>query len=162
MRVFIGLGSNLGDRRGTLRQAVRCLRERLGPGRLSSLYESAPQGWSEQDFFFNAVFLGEATAEPAELAGYLQSLEVQAGRQTGFRNGPRPLDLDLLVYGERQIQTPELVVPHPRLAERAFVLRPLWELAPELSLPEGSLSELLLALGFTEDLRRIAGPTWGN
>lgn len=162
MRVFIGLGSNLGDRLGHLRRAVRALRERLGPGRLSSLYESAPQGWSEQDFFFNAVFSGETATDATELAGYLRSIEIQSGRIPGFRNGPRPLDLDLLLYGEEEITTPDLIVPHPRLAERAFVLQPLWELAPELRLPGGRLPELLLTPGLAGDLRRISGPGWGR
>lgn len=158
----MGLGSNLGDRLGNLRRAVRALQERLGPGRLSGLYESAPQGWWEQDFFFNAVFTGETTMEPLALAAYLRSIEVEAGRRPGFRNGPRPLDLDLLLYGEEEISHPDLIVPHPRLAERAFVLRPLWELAPDLRLPGGRLPELLLAPGLDGDLRLICGPNWGD
>ncbi|KGE02708.1 2-amino-4-hydroxy-6-hydroxymethyldihydropteridine diphosphokinase [Pseudohaliea rubra] len=139
-RCYIGLGANLGDPPGQLRGAIRALRAladcRLGP--LSPLYRSSPLGPQDQPDFFNAVAALDSTLPPLDLLDALQRIEAQAGRVRGRRWGPRTLDLDLLLYGNRAMDTPRLTVPHPGLYERAFVLWPLADLCGEnYRLPRG-------------------------
>jgi 2-amino-4-hydroxy-6-hydroxymethyldihydropteridine diphosphokinase len=161
--VAIGLGSNLGDRRKLLRDAVRGLDavgERLS---VSSLYETEPVGFREQPWFLNAVVLLETNSDPLSLMQVLSALERRAGRERSFPNAPRTLDLDLLLYGEDVIETPQLVVPHPRMHDRAFVLVPLAEVAPNLVHPRlgKTIRELLDRLeDWSSGIRRIAGPEW--
>lgn len=135
-RVFIGLGANLGDARGTLAAAITALGavEGVEVVAASSMWRSAPLEASGPDFV-NAVVEIRTTLEPGPLLDVLLDLESAFGRERPFRNAPRTLDLDLLLYGERLVDEPGLVVPHPRLHERAFVLRPLAELAPGLRHP---------------------------
>ena len=122
---YIGLGANLGDRAATLREAAR----RLGAlGRItavSSLYETEPVGFRDQPPFLNAVIALETGLTPAALFQGLLTIERELGRIRTFRNAPRTLDIDILFYDGQVIETPPLVVPHPRLHERAFVLVPL-------------------------------------
>jgi 2-amino-4-hydroxy-6-hydroxymethyldihydropteridine diphosphokinase len=135
-RVFIGLGANLGDARATINAAFHALAALPGTRWVarSSLYRTAP--WQAQGpDFINAVAELRSTLEPEALLQALQAIEAQHDRQRPYRNAPRTLDLDLLFMGERTICTPALTVPHPRLHQRAFVLEPLLELAPELSHP---------------------------
>ena len=131
--VHVALGANLGDAAQTVRAALDAL-GRLPQTRLrraSSLYRTAP--WEAQGpDFINAVAAVETGLDPHELLRALQALELQAGRERPYRNAPRTLDLDLLLYGDAVIYTPDLIVPHPRLRERAFVLVPLAEIAPAL------------------------------
>ncbi len=147
--VFLGLGGNVGDRQANLRAACRELR---GGGvqleRCSSLYETEPWGVREQPRFLNAVCCGETALEPAALLALAKRIEGQLGRVAGRRWGPRPVDIDILLYGDLVLETPELTIPHPRLGERAFVLVPLGEIAPELRLPDSgrTVRELLDAL----------------
>ncbi len=129
----VALGANLGDARATVRDAIAAL-GRLPQTRLlraSALYRSAPWEASGPDFI-NAVAAIETGLDAHELLQALQALELQAGRERPYRNAPRTLDLDLLLYGDAVIDTPDLSVPHPRLRERAFVLLPLAEIAPAL------------------------------
>lgn len=142
---FIGLGANLGDAPATLGWAWQAL-QRLGPARVSSLYRSAPVDAQGPDFFNAVVAL--QTAESAEtLLECLLALELQQGRERPYRNAPRTLDLDLLALGAEQRASAALRLPHPRLHQRAFVLLPLLELAPELSLPGlGALKAYLPAV----------------
>jgi 2-amino-4-hydroxy-6-hydroxymethyldihydropteridine diphosphokinase len=142
-RVFIGLGANLGDAAGTLRQAVGALRARpdLQVVALSSLYRSAPVDATGPDYL-NAVAELRTTLAPADLLRVLLQIEQQHGRERPYRHAPRTLDLDLLLYGQRQLDTPDLTLPHPRLHLRAFVLEPLAELAPALRIPgQGAISD---------------------
>lgn len=130
---YIALGANLGDARATVRDALLAL-DRLPQTRLlraSGLYRTAPWEASGPDFI-NAVAAVETGLDAHELLRALQALELQAGRERPYRNAPRTLDLDLLLHGDAIIDTPELIVPHPRLRERAFVLVPLAEIAPAL------------------------------
>ena len=130
---YIALGANLGDARATVRDALLAL-DRLPQTRLlraSGLYRTAPWEASGPDFI-NAVAAVETGLDAHELLRVLQALELQAGRERPYRNAPRTLDLDLLLYGDAVIDAPELTVPHPRLRERAFVLVPLAEIAPAL------------------------------
>ena len=129
----VALGANLGDARATVSDAIAAL-DRLPQTRLlraSALYRSAPWEASGPDFI-NAVAAVETGLDAHELLRALQALELQAGRERPYRNAPRTLDLDLLLYGDAVIDSPELSVPHPRLRERAFVLLPLAEISPAL------------------------------
>lgn len=137
-RAFVGLGSNLGAREVALAGAVAALRATRGVRDVvaSPVYETDPVGPGEQGTYLNAVARLETTLTPHALLARLLEIERGFGRERGAqRNLPRSLDLDLLLFGERVVETPDLVVPHPRLAERAFVLEPLCELAPELVHP---------------------------
>ena len=144
-RVFVGLGANLGDAGATLRQALVQLAALPGTRVVaaSRLYRSAPVDAAGPDFI-NAVAELATTLDPLPLLHALQGIEQQHGRQRPCRNAPRTLDLDLLLYGQRVIDNTALTVPHPRLHQRAFVLLPLLELAPDLLHPRlGSLQAQL-------------------
>jgi 2-amino-4-hydroxy-6-hydroxymethyldihydropteridine diphosphokinase len=142
---YVGLGANLGEPRRTLESALQALGATPGVRlrRVSSLYRSAPIAASGPDFI-NAVAELDTTLQPQALLAALQAVEQQHGRQRPYRNAPRTLDLDLLLYGTLTLETPALTVPHPRMHERAFVLQPLAELAPALGVPGlGVVAELL-------------------
>jgi 2-amino-4-hydroxy-6-hydroxymethyldihydropteridine diphosphokinase len=136
MRAFVGLGANLGDAAGALREALRELGAAAGVRvvRNSSFYRSAPVDAAGPDFV-NAVAELETRLDAPALLALLQAIELRHGRERPYRNAPRTLDLDLLLYGDDTIATPTLTVPHPRLHERAFVLFPLSELEPALQIP---------------------------
>ncbi|NMG35827.1 2-amino-4-hydroxy-6-hydroxymethyldihydropteridine diphosphokinase [Azoarcus sp. TTM-91] len=149
VRAYIAFGANLGDPAAafdhTLTQLNALPATRLA-GR-SRLYRSAPVDAPGQPDYFNAVIAVDTGLAPLQLLHALQDLERAAGRTRTYRNAPRPLDLDLLLYGETVWQDGELTLPHPRMHQRAFVLRPLAELAPGLHLPgHGDLASLLPAV----------------
>lgn len=133
VHAWVGLGANLGDAAAALRQAVQALAHTPGIRllRTSSLYRSAPVDAHGPDYL-NAVAEIATTLSPHDLLAALQALEHAAGRERPYRNAPRTLDLDLLLYGTLRLDSAELTVPHPRMGERAFVLLPLAELAPQL------------------------------
>lgn len=128
-RAFLGLGSNLGDRQAYLNAALSSLTEAVA---VSGYYESSPLGGPEQPNYLNAVVQLETAASARQLLDLAQSLEGAAKRDRSQRWGPRTLDVDVLIVGSETIDEPDLVVPHPRMWDRAFVLVPLGELAPEL------------------------------
>ncbi len=132
---YVGMGSNLGDRAGYLRQAVGLLAWVTRVDIVSSLYETEPWGVTGQPAFLNAVCRVLTTLAPHELLAETQQIEATLGRERRVHWGPRTVDLDILFYDNRMIDTPELVIPHPLLAERAFVLIPLAEIAPGLRHP---------------------------
>ncbi len=136
---LVGLGSNLGDRLAVLRSAVAALRAEPGVAVLacSGVYQSPPLGGRAQGEFLNAAVLLETSLAPRALLGRLLALEADHGRERRVRWGPRTLDLDILWMAGVAIDEPGLTVPHPGLAERAFVLRPVAELRPALMLPDG-------------------------
>jgi 2-amino-4-hydroxy-6-hydroxymethyldihydropteridine diphosphokinase len=136
-KVFVGVGSNLGDREFLVRKAVEALRDlpRTLVVRVSSLYDTDPVGDVDQPAFLNAVVWLETTLEPRELLWQLLLIEKRMGRVRSQRWGPRPIDLDLLFYGEETVAEPDLTVPHPEAHRRAFVLLPLMELDPEFVHP---------------------------
>jgi 2-amino-4-hydroxy-6-hydroxymethyldihydropteridine diphosphokinase len=127
----VALGSNLGDREAHLRFAFEHLAGLLRPLRRSSLYETTPVGTSGPPFL-NAAAVGETQLEAHDLLSALLVLEAERGRERPFRGAPRTLDLDLVLYGDRVVDAPGLVIPHPRFRERRFVLQPLAEIAPRL------------------------------
>jgi 2-amino-4-hydroxy-6-hydroxymethyldihydropteridine diphosphokinase len=146
-RVFLGLGSNLGDRSARIFGGLRgCVDHGMRLAALSPLYESAAVGGpSGQPNYLNAVAILETGLEPMVVLRILQAIEDREGRVRSERNAPRTLDLDLLLYGEEVREIPGLVVPHPRLHERLFVLRPLADVAPDAVIPtfRATAAELL-------------------
>jgi 2-amino-4-hydroxy-6-hydroxymethyldihydropteridine diphosphokinase len=139
-RFYLGLGSNLGDRLATLVAARAALLPLVRLTAASPIYETTPWGVTDQPLFLNQVVRGLTELSPLELLDYLKGIETVLGRQPSYRYGPRLIDLDILLYDNLVVQTPELVIPHPRLAERAFVLVPLADLAPNLRHPISSLT----------------------
>ncbi len=143
--VHLALGTNLGDRLANLQAAARALSPRVRLLRASRIYQTPPWGFTDQPAFLNQVLEARTDLPPLELLAYLKAIETTLGRQPTFRNGPRLIDLDILFYADQVIELPGLAVPHPRLAERAFVLVPLAELAPALRHPvlQTTISDLL-------------------
>lgn len=133
--VYLGLGSNMGNRQDNLDRALDLLSQRLRVGKVSSVYDTEPVGNTNQPRFLNLVCQVYTTLAPKELLTLAKGIESKLGRVLGPSNAPRPIDIDILFYGDQVIETPELVIPHPRLAERAFVLVPLAEIAPDLRHP---------------------------
>ncbi len=138
VRAFLGLGSNLGDRLGNLQGAVDLLarRDGLAVVRSSRVYETEPVGPAQPDYL-NAVLEVSTSLSAAQLLECCMAVEDEMGRQRGERWGPRVIDVDLLTYGREEIDEPGLLVPHPRMHERLFVLAPLLELEPDPHLPAG-------------------------
>jgi 2-amino-4-hydroxy-6-hydroxymethyldihydropteridine diphosphokinase len=154
---YIALGANLGDRRAAIERALDALGELGRPLGRSALYETEPVGGPGPDYL-NAAAALATTLEPEPLLDGLLAIEARAGRRRGpERNAPRPLDLDLLLVGDRVLATPRVVLPHPRMHERRFVLAPLAEIAPEAVHPllHRSITELLAALPPGPRVRRI-------
>ncbi len=137
---YIALGTNLGDRAGNLREALERLSKAVQIERQSAVYETEPWGVLDQPRFLNMVVAGETELTPSDLLHVLKQIEREMGRTAGPRYGPRVIDLDILFFDAEQIRTPELTIPHPRLAERRFVLVPLAEIAPDLVHPETGLA----------------------
>lgn len=176
--VVLGLGSNLDHPEARLTWALEKLAETLGVLEIAPLYRTRPLSSIDQPDFFNTIAIARRPAgdrpSPRQILGLAKRLERQSGRRAGPRNGPRTLDIDLLLYGERQFDEPArpmgegpedgggpLVVPHPRLRERRFVLAPLDDLAPDLRLPpDGArVADLLAALGDAQAVERLDWPT---
>ena len=143
--VYIALGSNLGDRRANLLDAISQLRQKVAVDQISSIYETEPAYVTDQPRFYNLALRGSTDLEPDELLRFAKSVERRVGRSYGQRYGPRPIDIDILAYGDLRLSRPDLTIPHPRIAERAFVLAPLAEVAPDLVLPGQSATVAALA-----------------
>jgi 2-amino-4-hydroxy-6-hydroxymethyldihydropteridine diphosphokinase len=143
---YLGLGANLGDARQTLKDAVVCLAQQHTITVLakSSLYRTAPIDAGGDDYL-NCVVKLETTLPVRHLLALCHKIELHFGRERPFRNAPRTLDLDILLYGEQCIDEPDLIVPHPRLTERAFALVPLVEIEPTLIIPQHGHADALLA-----------------
>jgi 2-amino-4-hydroxy-6-hydroxymethyldihydropteridine diphosphokinase len=135
VRIFLSLGSNMGDRGYNLEWALHALAQKMGMGQVSSLYDTAPVENTRQPRFLNLVGEAATFLTPRELLTFVKEIEADMGRQPGPLNSPRPIDIDILFYGNQTINTPELVIPHPRLIGRAFVLVPLAEIAPDFIHP---------------------------
>jgi GTP cyclohydrolase IV len=128
--IYLGLGANLGDRQGNISQALQLLRQYLTIERVSACYETTPVGYLTQPDFINIACQASTDLPPEELLRFVKQVEQRMGRLATFRYGPRLIDVDILLYDDLVLDTPELAIPHPRMAERAFVLAPLAEIAP--------------------------------
>jgi 2-amino-4-hydroxy-6-hydroxymethyldihydropteridine diphosphokinase len=151
--VYLALGTNLGDRRENLKQAVASLSPQMVVKAKSRIYETPPWGIEDQPMFLNQAVKVETYLEPEPLMKHIKRLEIALGRKESFRNGPRLIDNDLLYYDDLVLDTPVLTLPHPRLHERAFVLLPMMDIAPDLVHPvtHKSIREMVASC----DLSRI-------
>lgn len=157
--VFLSLGSNIGDREKNLRTAITALAEAsVRVTRVSSFYETEPVDLREQPWFLNCAAQAETELPPLELLRALREIESHLGSRKLVPKGPRLIDLDILLYGEETIDTPELQVPHPRMLLRKFVLMPLAEIAPNLKHPSWGeiVSQLLDGLGDSSAVRKLS------
>ncbi len=145
--VYLGLGSNLGDRRENLKKALELLGQRLRIEKQSSIYDTEPQDNPDQPRFLNMVVCASTTIPPEALLTLLKGIEAKLGRaQSSERYSPRPIDIDILFYGNQTLYSKDLTIPHPRVTERAFSLVPLEEIAPELKHPaSGKTPKQMLA-----------------
>lgn len=133
--VYLALGSNIGDSRANITQAVQLLDPAVQQIKQAPLYTSKAVGYTDQPDFLNTAISGETDLSPQELLKTIKSVEQQVGRTKSFRNGPREIDIDIILYGDQVLQTDKLTIPHPRFRERDFVLQPLNDLNPSLTDP---------------------------
>jgi len=157
--VYLGLGSNMGDRQCNLDRALDLLGQRLRVGEVSSIYDTEPVGNANQPRFLNMVCEVSTRLAPTELLTLIKGIELKIGRVPGRSNSPRPIDIDILFYGNQVMDTPDLVIPHSRLTKRAFVLVPLAEIAPELVHPVSgaAIREILARVSNVQGVLK-----WGN
>lgn len=160
MRCFLGLGSNTGDKAGNLQIALSLLaREKaMRVKRVAPFYRTAPWGYPDQAWFVNTVAEIETTLPPGQLLAVCLGIEEKMGRVRTVRWGPRVIDLDLLLYGQAVINEPGLVVPHPEMSRRAFVLVPLADLAPDLNIPgHGRVIDLCARVRELQPVEKLSG-----
>lgn len=154
---YLGLGSNLGNRRANLEDAVKALgSDDLRVLRRSSIYETAPRDLTDQPWFLNQVIEAETSLFPRQLHARVKKIERELGRKPSVPKGPRLIDIDILLFGEALVSAPGLEIPHPRMADRRFVLEPLAELVPELRHPgTGRTIREMLALVRDQTIRPL-------
>jgi 2-amino-4-hydroxy-6-hydroxymethyldihydropteridine diphosphokinase len=154
-KIYLGLGSNVGNRARNIYTALRRLQDEIQLDRISSLYETQPVGYSHQAWFLNLVCAAETRLSPEDLLSLAKRIEREMGRKQGIRFGPRIVDIDILFYEDLIMDMPQLEIPHPRLAERGFVLIPLNEIAPNLPHPrlKARVRELLDNSEFPHQVR---------
>ncbi len=157
---YLSLGSNVGDREQHLRAAIRQLEAEGRIVSVSSFYETEPVEFTDQGWFLNCALALETTKAPEQLMADLLHIERDMGRQRNQKKGPRIIDIDILLFGDRIIDSPELAVPHPAMQQRRFVLEPLAEIAPEMRHPllKKAVRELLDALPAGQTVRRCIKP----
>jgi 2-amino-4-hydroxy-6-hydroxymethyldihydropteridine diphosphokinase len=145
--VYLALGSNLGNREENLKQAISSLSPQMTVKEKSHVYETPPWGYEDQPRFLNQVLKAQTYLQPEQLLKHIKRLELALGRKGTFRNGPREIDIDLLMYDDLVLNTPILALPHPHMHERGFVLLPMMDIAPDLVHPltRKSVREMLIA-----------------
>jgi 2-amino-4-hydroxy-6-hydroxymethyldihydropteridine diphosphokinase len=155
--IYLGLGSNLGDRAAHIKKALQWLESQVELTAVSPIYETEPLGIKEQPWFLNAVCAGQTALTPQALLEFVKGIEKRMGRTQTIRFGPRPIDIDILFYDDLVLETPTLQLPHPRLTRRAFVLVPLTQIAPRLVHPLSgrTIQEILAHAGELEEVRLV-------
>ena len=153
---YIGIGSNVGDKEENIRKAIRLMKEKCKILKVSSLYQTEPMYYKNQDWFLNCAAKIETKLNPQELLSFLQSIEKKIGRIRTIKNGPRTIDLDILFYNGKIIKSNNLIIPHPRLHERLFVLYPLKEICPDFVHPilKKSINELHSMIDNLESVKK--------
>jgi 2-amino-4-hydroxy-6-hydroxymethyldihydropteridine diphosphokinase len=154
---YLSLGSNIGDREGQLREAIRRLSDLGQIAAISSFYETEPVEVTDQEWFLNCAVALATELEPAELLHNALSIEKAMGRERVQNKGPRSIDIDIVLFGDAVVNTPELTVPHPAMAARRFVLQPLAEIAPDLRHPvlQKTVEELLSELPRGQKVEKV-------
>ena len=142
-KVYLSLGSNLGETKTNLQTAMALLEEQVHITRQSSYYETEPVGYEDQPWFLNMVLEGETKLSPFELLAFTQSIEGRMKRIKTMVNGPRNIDVDILLYDDENIQSNHLTIPHPRMQQRNFVMVPLYEIAPDLQINGTAIGDIL-------------------
>ncbi len=147
-KIFLGLGSNLGQRKENIKKAIKLLAQNINNIKVASFFVSKPVGITDQPHFVNTALIGFTDLSVTDLLKFVKSVEKAVGRKERYRWGPREIDIDILFYGNLVLETENLIVPHPRLHERDFVLKPLLELEPEFVHPvfNKTLRELYMDL----------------
>ncbi|MBM7856027.1 2-amino-4-hydroxy-6-hydroxymethyldihydropteridine diphosphokinase [Desulfohalotomaculum tongense] len=156
---YIGIGSNMGDKSFYINKALDLLHSppEIKVVKVAPLYRTAPVGYTEQDWFLNTVAQLETVISPQKLLHQLQQIENKLGRERKIRWGPRTIDLDLLIYGDVTLTTPDLTLPHPRMTERAFVMVPLADISPTMAMIGGKTAEELAGeLMLVQEIYRAA------
>lgn len=156
--VYLSIGSNIGDREKNLETAIAALADvKVHVTRVSSFYETEPVDVREQPWFLNCAVQGETTVPALDLLHSLRGIESQMGSKKLVPKGPRLIDIDILLYGDETIDTPELQVPHPRMVSRKFVLVPLVEITPDLKHPSwsGTAAQVLAKVSDSSEIRRF-------
>jgi len=151
VKLVLALGSNLGNRESNIEEAVSELENIIEITHLSTMHETAPVGGPKQGDYLNAVLIGESELTPHELLALTSKIESKLGRVREVRNGPRTIDIDIIVFGEIQINTPDLQIPHPRAHQREFVLAPWLDIDPDAQIPgRTSVAKILAELAVSE------------
>jgi 2-amino-4-hydroxy-6-hydroxymethyldihydropteridine diphosphokinase len=160
-KIYLGLGTNLGDTESNLEQALNFLSEKITIIKKSSLYETEPVGFKDQPWFLNMVVEAETGLAPEDLLYFTQSIEKQMKRVKTIVNGPRIIDIDILLYGNERVKTENLVIPHPRMTQRAFVMVPLYEISPELIISGKSVKDIMVNFS-GEKIRKLSSSASGS
>lgn len=152
--IYLSLGSNVGNTRENLQEAINKIKEHVEVLKISSYYETEPVGYKDQDWFLNIAIEGETNLSPTELLDFCQGIEKEMKRVKTIRFGPRLIDVDILLYEDYQSDDEKLTVPHPRMKERAFVMYPLYEISTDLVIDGESIEHIISNLK-GEQIRRI-------